>query len=117
MTDVKTTRQQKAHLYYLKNKERFIENARRWREENPEKMKEYQAQYFQDIKGTEKYFERLKKRRERDALLRASRPPKPKKEKPVPLPQPDPLPLFQLYQPPEPEPEPPQPTSFAVTFS
>jgi hypothetical protein len=113
----KTPKQQKAHLYYLKNKERFIENAQRWREENPDKMKEYQANYFQSYKGTDRYYKRLEKRRDYDRALRAARPPK---IKPPPLSQdnqPDPPPLFQLYRPPTPEPDPPQPTSFSVTFS
>jgi len=113
-TDPKTLKQQKAHLYYLKNKERFIENAYRWRQDNPDKMKEYQAQYFQSYKGTDRYFQRLEQRREKERAIRAARPPK---VKPLPEPQPDPIPLFQIYRPPTPEPEPPQPSSFSVTFS
>lgn len=77
-------------------------------------MKEYQAQYFQSYKGTEKYYRRLEKRREYQQKIRQERPPK---VKPLPEPQPEPIPILQLYRPPTPEPEPPQPTSFSVTFS
>lgn len=52
---------QRQHQYYLENKERYIEAAKRYQAANRDKMKEYQKEYFQKLKGTTRYYERLSK--------------------------------------------------------
>lgn len=47
------------HEYYLANKEKYIEAARRYQQTHKEKMKVYQKQYFQKLKGTVRYRNRL----------------------------------------------------------
>ena len=62
MTDQLTPQQLKARLYYQQNRERFIENAQRYRREHPEESRQYQAQYFQRYKNSAKYRQAIEKR-------------------------------------------------------
>ena len=43
------------HCFYLRNKKRYIENARRWDEENPKKRKSIQKKAMDKYTKTEKF--------------------------------------------------------------
>jgi len=47
------------HQYYLAHKEKYIASAKAYQERNKEKMVEYQKEYFQKLKGTVRYRNRL----------------------------------------------------------
>jgi hypothetical protein len=64
MSDLLTPEQLKTRAYYQQNKQRFLENAKRYRLEHREEARQYQAQYFQRYKKTAKYREMQEKRAE-----------------------------------------------------
>lgn len=69
-----TPQQLKSRAYYLENKERFIENAQRYRREHPEEARRYQAEYYQRTKNSEGYLQRQNQKavvRKEQAHLRA----------------------------------------------
>ena len=53
-------RKKQSHEYYLKNKERCIERAKKWYQDNKEKWKEYYRKYYEEHK--EELNERERKR-------------------------------------------------------
>ncbi len=65
------------HDYYLRNKALYIERAKKWAKENPERCRE------SVLKGQKKYYQKnrtylLQKRNERHAAVRDGRPPREK---------------------------------------
>lgn len=73
---VMTTEQQKSRVYYLQNKDRFIEHAQRWRREHPDEARRYQAEYYQKNKHSHKYVLRQQQKnlqRQKEAEERAKK--------------------------------------------
>ena len=115
----RTPEQQKARAYYLQNKERFIENAQRWRREHPEEARKYQAEYYQRNKNSQRFVERQIKKNEQRQKEAEERAKKRAEERAKRLEQERnalPLPIV-IERPPTPPQEPPLPASaFTVKF-
>lgn len=114
-----TPEQMRAKAYYQQNKDRFIENAQRWRREHPEEARRYQAEYYQKNKNSQRYRERqLKKneQRQKEAEERAKRKAEERARRLEEERKAQPLPLV-IERPPTPPPIEPLPASaFTVKF-
>lgn len=82
MEKERTPKQQKAHEYYLQNRERCIQQATAYRLAHEEKYRAYQTEYFKNYKYSAAY----KRRLERDRIKRQ----KPVEINPNPVTQPPP---------------------------
>jgi uncharacterized Rmd1/YagE family protein len=69
----RTPKQQKAHEYYLKNRDRCIQQATEYRKNNEDKYRAYQTEYFKNYKYSAAYQRRL----ERDRVKRHKPKPEP----------------------------------------
>lgn len=113
-----TQDQLKAKAYYQQNKDRFIENAQRWRREHPEEARRYQAEYYQKNKRSQKYVERQQKKneqRQKEAEERAKQKAERKAKRLEEERQAQPLPLV-IERPPTPEPIQLPASAFTVKF-
>lgn len=119
MEDTPQTRKKKsAHEYYLRNRERCIQQAIAYRLAHEEKYRAYQTEYFKNYKYTESYRRRLERQRlkRQQSIVVNPNPVAQQLPQPPPLLQPvettveDIQPSFTVLRP-------PQNKVFAVSFS
>ena len=87
----RTPKQQKAHEYYMRNRERCLEQALSYQRAHKEKYREYQYHYFRNYKYSAAYKKRLEM--ERDKTKRRNQEPVNPNPVTQQLPQATPLPL------------------------
>lgn len=51
------------HIYYMENKDKIYESQKKWRKNNPDKVREMQRKHYDKIKNTLEY---KQKQREKD---------------------------------------------------